>query len=1523
MPSVEQSILSASANYDADNWDSGATGDLVFRAVAQPKRGINLELGIGALAQVDAAFHKFLSADLEARAEASARLKGQIQVPMDLFSEAGLAVRLQAVAEAGVSVRLGIGLSTGDFLELAESDPRIRGASAKLLHIFLEELEIQGGVLAKAAISAMAYVNVSVIGRLIEDPNPASHLPAGFTIAGEFGLGLKGGAGWQVFARMGLRDPRALIRRSVDVLVDEVVTEIAAHVGDEHARTLLDGLRAPAKMALRSGFELGLSLVEETSTFSDAAPELARRSVMVMLEEMQRYLLEKLVKLAADRFEQALVDLGVSPTRWNDAQTERDRLASTLRSVPDDPFSPTTENASYWLDVLSDSIDVALALGGQDNPDAAWVEPVAITWAATQLLFAGAQKIANGDARASFLTAYSASVRTPAFSGSLTGPEPPAVILNHVRLRLGLSANTTLTHDHLVEYLVREPVLTQLQAAAPEVGPILDIVAGPQGISAVAAAKVIFRNLGAFVSNTSDSSRVDPIETLRVVTQGLDAYVTARIDGELIPVLDEALAGRPDLRIYANEVLVATMKFTVRTVFNEVVDWTAGDASARDAMRQACSSIVMKLLGRSLVVTADVLMTKAMNEVSDEFDRLADRVNDPGGVVDGLAAQAPALDREIIGELAEETLHIAAEIFDPLPAATRSRIRELLYDVIDTMPNDPDAGWVENLKQDFFIPNERAVMELAGELSGALITKLERFLMAIVMRIAELIMAELEALVRRAGEAVAEWMIRLASMVDELFDGLIALAREIAETVAEADAYLNDALRQVEELLERLGSGDASDGVRSALADHLYGLAKGVLTSLPGYDWLDRDTRRAVKQTLRSTVNEIVRNDLLDPVFDSLDDIARSSADLVQEVRELVDDLSEIDPNANLTHQISDLVLDRVEEAVRAAFDGSSPKFRIRITVGPLSFDLGRLSFPLGDLVALVRQALSGVGAIEDAARDVADAIRNHLLLLLEIEALEVERDAVEAEHAEAERQLEESRRPLTDADVIVLEPAPGALYETDLIVEIALVGVPTSFLGLGELEQERLFVWLNEELIASERFVAETCADDDTGRRLVPSLSAEGIRTTRSEHVRFRSTNTVTHWGRVADFTPSAQSHGDNKNDAVKRIPLSQRSPDARRLTRLADGRVAAGAPRPTSPEPTARPSEEATVELAGSARDCCELRLGYEAARRKKLEPGTVRRVGNGAVTRPDRFLGARSKRQTASRDRAGSSSTAVGWPVAVGSSSLSFDAIGTRLRPAERDAIVNETHPNIIVRLKIDLWELNEGINSLHVALTDGHDLRIEQTVVFLAAAAPEGGSVADAPERLPDITTVGIRPASAAHEQDKDKGPRPIGAVSWAFAATGFSTGSEDSGDATVRVEAENADEPPAKKKPRNNKSALWLPPRSERAKTIQRAEAETTKRIAAITSALDTTRKAIRERKLKPVPMAYDAAGRFKPVLRPPRRQPARPERPGPASQFPRGPKHEANQTRSPSSSKIAQTPQSPDQRGPSGPKREA
>ncbi len=87
-----------------------------------------------------------------------------------------------------------------------------------------------------------------------------------------------------------------------------------------------------------------------------------------------------------------------------------------------------------------------------------------------------------------------------------------------------------------------------------------------------------------------------------------------RIHEELAPVLRENLLSRPDAKTYFDEVFLPTTDFTLDTVFGAALDWSRRGAD-RERLKEALSGILMKLVGRSLVATADIMITGAQRQM--------------------------------------------------------------------------------------------------------------------------------------------------------------------------------------------------------------------------------------------------------------------------------------------------------------------------------------------------------------------------------------------------------------------------------------------------------------------------------------------------------------------------------------------------------------------------------------------------------------------------------------------------------------------------------------------------------------------------------------------------------------------------------------------------------------------------------------------------------------------------------------------------------------------------------------------
>lgn len=1068
MPTVDanKNILSAGTSYAAEDWaTAGAEASLDFKAQAELRRGIDLGVGVEAGVRIEGGLQKYLSADVQGQASAAARVRGQVEVPLDLFDEAGLVVRLQAIAEASAGVRLAIGLKVGDFLALAEDDPRLRGVPLELLQVFLAELDIQGGVMVKAAASAMAYANLALTGRLIKS---SADLP-GFTVAAEAGVGLKAGAGFKVFARFKVADPRRLIRRSIDIAVDGGIDAALPLLSDRDGRRALSALRTPAKIALRTAFEIGMTLAENQGAFNVGdGGKIALRCVQVALEEAQRFVLEQAVDSASRSLQGALRELGFSNAKWHNAAGVRRTFADRLRALPEEPFEATQANRDYWTAILDEAGAVAAALSpGGDIPPAVCA-PLSLVWSAAQLLFVSVERISVANARASMI-GMSPAQTTTAYSGPV--PPAPRPIREHINAALDRAAGAAIDQADVVRYLVgalRDSALLD----TPEIGEVLALVLGPNANAGADALDVLFSNLGAFVPGAD--GQVSAQATLGALRNALRVYVDTRIMGELQPALAAAAGASRDAQTFLDEVVISTLRTVTGPVFDTVLAWGSGDQDNQRALRELCSSLVFRLLGRSLVVCGDVLTVKAQEALQGELRQLAAHVNDAGGAAPVLAALT-RLDRAFIADVLEETLIVCADTFEPMAPERRAQVRGLLYQILDTAPAPDNANAVAELRNAALIPNAEAAFELARLLGEEIAGNVVRFVQALLIRVGLLILQELQEAIRAVQRAVEAWIEELQALAQELARRLGALLAEIDRLGRALEAEGDRLLGQATDLLGFVSAHTSSrTKLRDALATFAADKAVAALRAQGVYPGLPREARTWARDRVRDLVRGLLDNALLDPVLDAVSLLTAETADFLDDVRA-------IEPGDDIPSAVADLFLDRFEDALRDVFGHSNPRLALSLTIPIVNVGVSfGVSLPLGSLIAAIRSALRDLDRFNNSIGEFAASLADLITKENALRAAEDEHAALDAHRGRTDRHLAEARAPAPALTIV--SPQPGAAYERDVTVTLRVEGVSVAWLGLEDGEQQRLYVWVNQEEMPTRAFDAVTLAG--TARR-------------------------------------------------------------------------------------------------------------------------------------------------------------------------------------------------------------------------------------------------------------------------------------------------------------------------------------------------------------------------------------------------------------------------------------------------------
>ncbi len=1065
MPDLSQQPIVSAAAGASSQWGSAEIqGSALATLKAELRHGAAFDLGLGAYVNLDANFQKYIAAEMTGQAMAEVRVTGQVQVPLNLFEEIGLAVRLKLAAEAAAGVSLRLGLSPGEIFSLVENDLRVQGLPLKLFRIFLEEVTFGGGLYAKAAVSAMAYVNLVVTGRALQGPTQNEN--PGFNFLFEMGAGLKAGAGYRFFVNAGIANFAQLVSRSVDALVDEIIVlilnQLPATATSEAA--VVRAFAPPAKIALRNAYEVGILLGnadQPVPVTADGAKRLALRCCHVIQEESQRYLLQRIASAALYDLEQTLRQelANLGGAEWSTANEAIRALGEKLTECPSEPFAAT--NLGFWVEVIplaSNALDAV-------SPSAPLPrKPIAILWAAMELLNVCTKRLSNPQARASFsLAGLNPTAAQQSFQGTVVS-DPGAIIRREIR---GNNTSGALRLEELIAYLVNEGVDLAV-TLLPDVDAYLGIFQGRIGATVSEVAAVLLSQLGP-VKNDSQGNP-DIQASLSALADGLSGFLTQTVQQQLAPIVQNLASENPDLRLYFDEVLMPSLSLTTDLVFDRVLAWDS-DPIDKNVFTEVLSSSLVMLFARSLTVTADVLMTTAQAEMQSLLLELADQVDDVG-LVSTLTPLMGGANAEEIEETIAEVLKIGAEVFGPLPDTTRVRIRNTLYELLQPLPLTGQTTYVEQLAANDFVPDGEKLDALAFELAGIAGQRFMQFVSLLLIHLGQKLIEDLIEVLQAIQQQVQQWIADLEELALQILQALAELGQLIEQLAAAVAAAFADALEHLEGLIDTLSTGSGRNQLRTSLSEAVYDFIAPLLTDNLIYAGLPSGSKQAARAIVRSTINGVLDNAVADLVWDAIGAVAA-------EVDDLIDRFREIDSGADLISEISDVLVDWFVDRILGRF-GTTPIIPIRFDIAwdvdvwqidwdgvhPVrmhfehEIDLGSVQLDLTWLEPTLRDMIKGLQLFEDAVNQIASSIAEAFGLEQDLEQAERDRDEAEDEQRQVNNQRADSQ-PRARA-IRIKEPGHGKAYDHDVPVTIELDGVPLSFLGLGDNEQQRVFVWLD-----------------------------------------------------------------------------------------------------------------------------------------------------------------------------------------------------------------------------------------------------------------------------------------------------------------------------------------------------------------------------------------------------------------------------------------------------------------------------
>jgi hypothetical protein len=1067
MPAINlsQPLLGAGAAAKNDWASASARTALDFTAKAEFKRGVNAVIGIEALASADAGLSQFIASTVRGNAFAEATAGVQVQFPLNLFDNFGVAVGAQATAQAAAGIEAGLGLAVRDFVELIEAHPDAIGIPLELIMLLLEEVDCGGKAEVHVAASAMAYASLQITGSVIDRPGR----PAGFQYLVDAGVGLAAGMGFSGGLQLGFKDFRRFYGRAVDLCVDRTAAELKSLLrdGGPPAQALAGAFAPVAKVALRLAYELGDFIVKNNPANSSAATlTLTNHCVGIVLEESQRFLLERFVEAGLDAARRALQSGAGTLTAqaWDAILPQRRAVANRLRAMPVDPFQPDAANRDYWRSLQQDML--AFASGLPSAARATVSDGVATIGAAVELLIEMFRSRINA-AQAYVVAVGIGQINSkPSFGGPLPSP-PLQGVQALINTALGQATNAPLDFARLAEFLARGPALDGLRSTFPDVDQFARIFMGPVAAQVGQVLSTLLSNREAFLPDSGGN--INPKHTLAVLLSALDGFITARLNAELKALVYEAT---PDelTRLYFDEVLLGAINFTKDVAFRTVLDWDKKPID-KDTFTEALASVMTMLLGRSLVIAGDIFFDVILNNMQTATAHAAARLTGPRDPFRAIGIPASPELRTLFAD----TLRIGGEVFGPLPPDVRARLRGILYEIMEPLPPGAPKAFVDELQDQFFIPNGEHVDELRDELLAISQQRFGQFVEKVLVDAGEVLTDAITEFMAEVAAVIEAWADDLADAIGRLGQEITALEQEIARLVGEMEVAFGAAADRLEAVLDLLASGSMRTQLKNQVVDEVYRRAKGVLTDNIIYQRLPRDIRKAARSLLKDSIRALVNTPLIDPVLDVIGEVAGA-------LDEIVDDVRALDPHQPLAPQLLELMLSRIEDAVRDRFGSTRPHVSVGFTFSyeffgrhTETFELGRIEIPFSTFFRLMRDAINALGAldgvVEQAAADLAAAFAKQF----QIEGREGSKTGKTRERARLARI--DAEHTAIPKQIGVLSPAPSSVHRGDVPVEIHLGGVPPSYLGLEADEQERVFIFVNDDFVPTKSLVVGRAA--------------------------------------------------------------------------------------------------------------------------------------------------------------------------------------------------------------------------------------------------------------------------------------------------------------------------------------------------------------------------------------------------------------------------------------------------------------
>jgi hypothetical protein len=751
----------------ADSWFN-AKGNAKVLLRTELRRGFNLELNAEAVAQINVILKKWAELSIFAEVKARLQIQGQLQTPLDLFEEAGLAVRLQAIAELAVGVGISFGMTVGDLVKNLGLNTGSQDIDKLLQSLMLEEISLEAVLYGQFAIAVMAYANLVLTGTL----HPTAEQPqVGFQFIFDAGMGFIAGGGYRFFLHAGIQDPRRLVGRASGMLAYEIGRGSGF---DSNITGLLPFLR----MGIRVSYEIGEYLTQNNTVSVD---EVSKVYIQVLVQELQYYLF---MLIGAYARTELIAIITNSPLPESQAPV-------LLKQLNQEDAWTVPSNSSTFFQ-LADEISSKIPEGVQQD---SYKKALSSYWATSQLfgLLEGSPEL-------------------PLYNGAISASPLPSVKA-WINQTLGREPDITLNQEDVVKFIISSAVPS---IRSEKLEPFMDLLSPQFGASPQETVK--------WLLNISPASGYQQL--LNTVSIPLQSYMDRKLSASNIQAMEAKLPAGTGRNMF-KQVLIPALEISTGVLLPEIESGlTAG--MGKKEVKEALSASLITLIGRSLIPLVQEIMREVNKNVQGLLSNTASKIKELGVIskLKGLNEIAEVLEKPL-----QEGVKLSADLIAPLPPDLFEDLFYSILDVLTPIGNNDVIAFSEHLNRPNWIPRINEIESMSTELSNHLATKATTFAVKIIPSLFQALIDDLLRQIEKFIAYLQETFNRLVQLIvdrikDELIERLTRLYLEEARLLLsfipskQIRDKVNDALESaVNKVVKELILGQVLDSLMSVQID--------------------------------------------------------------------------------------------------------------------------------------------------------------------------------------------------------------------------------------------------------------------------------------------------------------------------------------------------------------------------------------------------------------------------------------------------------------------------------------------------------------------------------------------------------------------------------------------------------------------------------------------------------------------------------------------------------------------------------